>query len=208
MCIQLIEVYSVCGCVYYKHAVDRCANYRSRGHHVAVKEVKVGYACSRHTTGAESLHASEASESRGRIAIRQELSHPRRWSSESRSKSPVPLQSLTSPPLTPSVFRQPSPTQQLSSAQQPTTSGENRQTKHNDKIRPCYAILLVALSFIIGSLTPAIWWSAVVKDISSAFSIAQYILGVGMFVVGSMIALHAKRCVCWQKRHCFSLCIA
>ena len=49
-CIQVIERYSVCRCLYYKHNVVPCANYRRRGHDVAIREILVGYTCPKHST--------------------------------------------------------------------------------------------------------------------------------------------------------------
>ena len=51
MCIQLVEKYAACGCVYHIHAVDPCARANQRGHMVTKKEQLVGYACSRHSVG-------------------------------------------------------------------------------------------------------------------------------------------------------------
>ena len=50
MCIQVVERYAVCGCLYYKHAIDPCSAINTRGHSIQVKEVLVGYACNRHST--------------------------------------------------------------------------------------------------------------------------------------------------------------
>ncbi|EAS29060.3 uncharacterized protein CIMG_07806 [Coccidioides immitis RS] len=64
MCYQLIEVYSVCRCLYHKHAVDPCTAYGQRGHVVQEKVVLVGYACPRHSAGRP--HAVRTMEGRGR----------------------------------------------------------------------------------------------------------------------------------------------
>ncbi|KAI2624851.1 hypothetical protein GGR54DRAFT_629357 [Hypoxylon sp. NC1633] len=48
MCYQLIERYSACHCLYYQHAVDRCAAYGQSGHHVTTRTILVGYACQKH----------------------------------------------------------------------------------------------------------------------------------------------------------------
>lgn len=48
MCIQVIERFSVCKCVYYRHSVDPCPARAQRGHGVQEKTVYVGYACDRH----------------------------------------------------------------------------------------------------------------------------------------------------------------
>ena len=42
MCIQVIERYAACRCIYYKHAVDPCPAYGRRGHDTRIKEVSVG----------------------------------------------------------------------------------------------------------------------------------------------------------------------
>ncbi|KAF2211665.1 hypothetical protein CERZMDRAFT_42825 [Cercospora zeae-maydis SCOH1-5] len=51
MCIQVIERYSVCKCLYYKHAVDPCPAMRQRGHQLKEKTILVGYACASHSRG-------------------------------------------------------------------------------------------------------------------------------------------------------------
>lgn len=52
MCIKVIERYAVCRCLYYTHAVDPCPAYGR--HEVKLKEVLVGYTCSRHSvTGSQ-----------------------------------------------------------------------------------------------------------------------------------------------------------
>lgn len=48
MCIQVSERYSVCKCLYYKHAVDPCAARSQRGHTIQEKTVLVGYVCEQH----------------------------------------------------------------------------------------------------------------------------------------------------------------
>lgn len=50
MCYQVVERYSVCRCLYHKHAIDPCAAHGHRGHMVQEKTVLVGYACSMHTS--------------------------------------------------------------------------------------------------------------------------------------------------------------
>jgi len=52
MCIQVVEVYAVCRCIYYIHEVDRCALYGQRSHEVSERVVDVGYACPDHSAGA------------------------------------------------------------------------------------------------------------------------------------------------------------
>ncbi|KAF3390897.1 hypothetical protein DPV78_011283 [Talaromyces pinophilus] len=50
MCYQVVERYSVCRCLYYKHSVDPCTAYGQRNHSVQEKTVLVGYACPSHTS--------------------------------------------------------------------------------------------------------------------------------------------------------------
>ncbi|KAJ6788443.1 hypothetical protein PWT90_11227 [Aphanocladium album] len=50
MCYQLVELYSACRCLYYQHAVDRCASYGRRGHSVEKRVIFVGYACTAHAS--------------------------------------------------------------------------------------------------------------------------------------------------------------
>ena len=69
------------------------------------------------------------------------------------------------------------------------------------RIRPCYAIISLGFVFITGSLVSAVWRTKAANDFSGGISVAQYILGVGAIVLGSMIGLHAIRCTCWQRRH-------
>lgn len=49
MCIRLIEIFAVCGCVYHVHSVDPCA---AVGHHaVQDKYQHIGYMCPKHGSG-------------------------------------------------------------------------------------------------------------------------------------------------------------
>lgn len=50
MCYQLVELYSACRCLYYQHAVDRCAAYGRPGHDIQRRTILVGYACSLHSS--------------------------------------------------------------------------------------------------------------------------------------------------------------
>ena len=65
-------------------------------------------------------------------------------------------------------------------------------------IRMCHIFIFLGFLTIVGSLVPAIWRSVARDDISGGFSLAQYILGVGVFVIGCMVAVHSKSCTCWQ----------
>ncbi|PLB37675.1 uncharacterized protein BDW47DRAFT_106604 [Aspergillus candidus] len=51
MCLQVVERFSVCDCLYFKHAIDPCALFGQIGHVVSQRDVKVGYACSQHSRG-------------------------------------------------------------------------------------------------------------------------------------------------------------
>ena len=56
MCIQLVERYAGCGCLYYEHSVDPCSAINLLGHEICVKEIPIEYTCSYH-----SLRPHEAS---------------------------------------------------------------------------------------------------------------------------------------------------
>jgi len=49
MCYQLVELYSACRCLYYQHAVDRCAAYGRSGHAIQRRTILVGIACGEHS---------------------------------------------------------------------------------------------------------------------------------------------------------------
>ncbi|KAK7931980.1 hypothetical protein PG985_002692 [Apiospora marii] len=59
MCYQIVELYSACRCLYYQHAVDRCAAFDRPGHFVTKKTILVGYACANHS--AQIYHEPSAS---------------------------------------------------------------------------------------------------------------------------------------------------
>ena len=65
-------------------------------------------------------------------------------------------------------------------------------------IRTCHLLILLGFLTVLGRLIPALWRSVARHDIQGGFSLAQYILGVGVFVVGGMVAIHSRRCTCWQ----------
>lgn len=50
MCYQVVERFSACGCLYFKHAVDPCVAFGQRGHTVQEKTVLVGYTCNSHSS--------------------------------------------------------------------------------------------------------------------------------------------------------------
>lgn len=64
-------------------------------------------------------------------------------------------------------------------------------------ILPCHILTFLDFLTIAGSLAPALWRSISRKDISGGFSIAQYMLAVGVFVVGGILVIHSKTCTCW-----------
>ena len=56
-------------------------------------------------------------------------------------------------------------------------------------IKTCYTLIFLGVLTIAGSLGAALWRSESMNDLSGGFSLAQYILGVGIFIVGSMLAV-------------------
>ena len=65
------------------------------------------------------------------------------------------------------------------------------------RFKTCYVLITLGVLTVAVSLAAAIWRSEVMNDFSGGFSLAQYILGIGIFAVGTAVALHAKRCTCW-----------
>lgn len=49
MCYQVVELYSVCRCLHYRHAVDPCQAYKQHRHTTQEKPVLVGYVCFEHS---------------------------------------------------------------------------------------------------------------------------------------------------------------
>ncbi|KAK1255224.1 hypothetical protein MKX08_009219 [Trichoderma sp. CBMAI-0020] len=76
MCYQLVELYSACRCLYYQHAIDRCAAYGRPGHNIEQRTIYVGYACSAHT-GHSAQYAHESTYSDSGYAGPQILRFPR-----------------------------------------------------------------------------------------------------------------------------------
>ena len=79
-----------------------------------------------------------------------------------------------------------------------TTICRTRKTKKRKPIPPCYLLIFLGVLTVIGSLLPGLWRAISRNDLSGGFTLAQYILGVGIFVVGSMVAIHSKTCECWK----------
>lgn len=65
-------------------------------------------------------------------------------------------------------------------------------------VRTCHTLIFLGVLTIIGSLGPALWRSVAYDDIQGGFSLAQYILGVGVFVIGCIVAIHSRTCTCWE----------
>lgn len=65
-------------------------------------------------------------------------------------------------------------------------------------VRTCHILIFLGFLTILGSLVPALWRSVARNDIQGGFSLAQYILGVGVFVIGFVTAIHSRTCTCWQ----------
>lgn len=88
----------------------------------------------------------------------------------------------------------------VNEAESPSTATcHTRETKKRPSIPPCYLLIFLGLLTVIGSLVPGLWQARSRNDLSGGFTLAQYILGVGIFVVGSMVAIHSKTCECWKS---------
>ena len=304
MCIQLVERYAVCGCLYYRHQVDACPNSRKRGHDVRIREILVGYTCPNHSTTtlyrqpsararrqAREEHQSdtplvstqiEGSPQRvtelsddGQVAdsagsspgentcphhhlqgvaacprecgwnveqtiergdatseiSRTQLHHLLRdslisaFANLSRSIGPAAVTQSSDPcrgtnslttidTIQMDTFQNGADPEasNCSTPQLPTANSDNlneaecpstatchtKKTKKRPSIPPCYLLIFLGLLTVIGSLLPGIWQARSRNDLSGGFTLAQYILGVGIFVVGSMVAIHSKTCECWK----------
>lgn len=63
MCYQVVEVFTVCRCPYYRHAVDPCVCIGTKDHGVQEKVVLVGYICEAHKMDMiAAINAAEAEE--------------------------------------------------------------------------------------------------------------------------------------------------
>ena len=207
MCIRIIERYAVCRCVYHSHGVDPCPAWGKAGHQVREKEVLVGYTCSRHhASSLESLPENtqlrnirrpyspvtteRIPQKTGNALSHVEDEHVR----ESLPNVVQPAQVVTQETASTDDATVPSHPIEPQSASPPTP---HRQHFHS--LRPCHLLLLLGTLTIMGSLTAALWRAARFDDLSGGFTLAQYILGVGVFVTGSMTAIHSKTCTCWQR---------
>ena len=79
-----------------------------------------------------------------------------------------------------------------------TATSDSRKTEKWPSIPPCYLLIFLGFLTVVGSLVPGLWRASSRNDLSGGFSLAQYILGVGIFIVGSMVAIHSKNCECWK----------
>ena len=83
------------------------------------------------------------------------------------------------------------------------TSRAPRSTSSRNRwigIRPCYLLIGLGILVIAGSLAPALWRSADQGDLSGGFALGQYILGIGVLIIGSMVVIHTtgtRGCTCW-----------
>lgn len=346
MCIQVIELYAHCKCIYYKHSIDPCSGHAITGHKIISEEVSVGYSCSRHSSSSVDLHG-QLQPRRGHTAQSPELGTvpeqaPHAPTSEKHPKSnpaslllnkPEHRESTLLAPLLgrpeshklkqtesldssearvaeaeacrcpchphPSLASRPSECRWccdsaveqgfshdrrelpelgdagkavaesigdheiymagnnrprlislyraqllelsknlsndltalevgslkmlfwnlLSDVTQPTTEMDTTDTvdlpnepgsdSGNEKtieVRPqlprtrlCYLLILLGALTVAVSLAPAIWRFIADRDLSGGFALAQYILGVGVFAVGSVAAIHSRSCTCWQR---------
>ena len=68
MCIQVTELYSICRCLYYKHAVDPCSAKNQRGHNVVQKTAFVATTCDQHSDSSFNGRTNPATTKRYRSA--------------------------------------------------------------------------------------------------------------------------------------------
>ena len=66
-------------------------------------------------------------------------------------------------------------------------------------IRTCYILIALGMLSIAGSLALALWRTIKNSDIQGGFTLAQYILAVGAFIIGCVLVLHSRTCSCWAS---------
>ena len=93
MCYQVVERYSVCRCLYYKHAIGPCAAHGERGHAVQEKTVLVGYVCSSH--GGNPIPRSELYELKRGAEVADIVDHATRSDDSSDDGESVGSTSIT-----------------------------------------------------------------------------------------------------------------
>ena len=196
MCRRITERYAVCGCIYLTHGIDQCPYHIQPDHQIREREVLVGYACSRHTSssveprndnlGLRNTHTAfykhedrdiqpkaHAVETRDSVlSISSARAHDR-----AQYDTEIALSNLAE-----------------SQAGPDPTSQRQRLTI----LPPCYILLFLGALTIAGSLASALWRVVEFDDLSGGFTLAQYTLGVGVFVTGSMTAIHSRTCHCWR----------
>lgn len=84
------------------------------------------------------------------------------------------------------------------SIQAKTSSFFQELQQYSIQIPPCYTLVAFGILAIAGSLAPALWMSVYGHDMSGGFALGQYILGVGVLVVGSPLVIHSRTCRCWE----------
>ncbi len=66
------------------------------------------------------------------------------------------------------------------------------------KVRTCYLLIAFGIVTIVASIGLISWRSVFRNDFSGGFSAAQYVVGVGAFIVTPITCLHITACKCWQ----------
>ena len=77
-CIQLVERYAVCGCIYHKHAVEhtlRCT-CQGRQENLVLKNISVGYACREHSIQSPTSSHSPVSSSMAPLSPENSIPRP------------------------------------------------------------------------------------------------------------------------------------
>ena len=255
MCIQVIERYAVCRCIYRSSVIDVCPRYGAKGHDVKARDVLVNYTCSKHRllsllcqqdpswarntrTSAVSIDDTSHVVNRniksgeGLEASFKDKTETENLGNHITTKEAARLLSQQSSTIAPAFELDSSSTIAVHARTEQTAvifNGDDIELADIDtglgsqslsagpelsisttmalpglqylrRIRPCYTLIFLGLLTVLGSLVPALWRSITRNDISGGFTLAQYILGVGIFVVGSMVAIHSKRCECWQPQ--------
>ena len=82
-CIQVVELYGFCHCLYYTHQVDLCSAHESKGHTVQTREVLVEYICSSHSSSSSSVYQADPLRARHKGDTVAYFSTGEKWSGQS-----------------------------------------------------------------------------------------------------------------------------
>ena len=64
--------------------------------------------------------------------------------------------------------------------------------------RGCVILIVLCATTVLTSLSLALWWSMMHRDVSGGFTMGGYIVAVGGVILYPIQARHSKTCQCWR----------